>query len=140
MEREDERTCTHRPSAAAWLRQARYDLEVARLLLGDERPAYAVFFAHLALEKALKGCYRHVHGRPPPVSHNLRHLAAQSGLPLVEAQRSFLQKINPASILNLYPDRPFAADVSYDKAAAQHVLDTAQSLLDWTGEQHDDFR
>ncbi len=121
----------HDPPAGEWLRRARYDLEVAQLLVEDGRSAYAVFFAHLALEKALKGCYRRAHGRTPPVTHNLRHLAAQSGLPLSEAQRSFLQQINPASILHLYPDRLFAENVSYDEAAARDVLDAARALLEW---------
>ncbi len=120
-----------------WLMQAHADLGAARLLLNDEHCAYAVFFAHLALEKALKGCYRGTHTRKPPVSHNLRHLAAQSGLPLSDEQRAFLADLNEASILNLYPDRLFAADVSYGESAARETLDAAQALLDWIVNQRE---
>ncbi len=121
--------------ADEWLRQAHYDLATARLLFEDGRFSYAVFFAHLALEKALKGCYLETHARTPPVSHSLRHLAAQSGLPLTDDQRTFLNDLNEASVLNLYPDRLFAAGVSYDGAAARDLLDRAAALLDWIFEQ-----
>lgn len=118
-------------SVRDWLDQARYDLATAELLFDSGRHAYAVFFAHLALEKALKGCYRKTHDRTPPVTHNLRHLAAQSGLPLSDEQRTFLNRLNDASILNFYPDRLFGTDTSYREAEAREVLDSGQELLDW---------
>lgn len=126
-------------SAAEWLHQARFDLDTARLLLRGGRRSYASFFAHLAVEKALKGCYRHTHDRRPPISHNLRHLAAQSGLPLTDDHLALVRRLNTVSILNLYPDRGFASappppeDVD-DRASI--LLDATEAFLDWIGEQH----
>ena len=40
-----------------WMKQAAYDLETAEFMFAGARYFYAVFMCHLAVEKALKGCY-----------------------------------------------------------------------------------
>ncbi len=40
-----------------WLTQADYDLDTAQDMLDKGRNFYAVFMAHLAIEKALKGLF-----------------------------------------------------------------------------------
>lgn len=120
--------------AAAWLQSARADLDVAALLLGGGPPAYAVFFAHLAVEKALKGLYRKAHGKAPPVTHNLRHLAARVELLIPDDLEAFVDELNRASVLNLYPDRGFASGAeapAYDEAAARAALAKTRRLFDW---------
>ena len=124
------------PPAAAWIEEARADLDVAALLVEHDRSAYAAFFAHLALEKALKGLYREQQGAPPPVTHNLVYLAEQAELTVPRDLRAFLTEINRASILNLYPDRLRFGGVTstlppYDGAAARGLLAQSRQLLDW---------
>ncbi len=121
-------------SVAEWLRQARADLDVAAHLVGHAPPAYAVFFAHLAVEKALKGLYRKHHGEAPPVMHNLRHLASRTRLLLPDDLDAFLDELSRASILDLYPDRGFAsggAAPAYDEAAARAALEKTHRLFGW---------
>ena len=125
------------PSAAAWIEEARADLDVAALLTEHGRPAYAAFFAHLALEKALKGLYWKQQGAPPPVTHNLLYLAERAELTVPEDLRAFLAEINRASLLNLYPDRLRFSGVlddappELDAAEVRSYLDRSRALMDW---------
>ena len=41
-----------------WLTQAEYDFQTAEYMTAGGRHVYAVFMAHLAVEKALKGIYQ----------------------------------------------------------------------------------
>jgi len=54
-----------------WMRQAEYDIKTAEIMLEAGRYIYAIFMAHLSLEKALKGIYMQVIKTEPPRTHNL---------------------------------------------------------------------
>lgn len=57
--------------AEEWFFQADYDLDTARYMLDGGRRFYAVFMAHLAVEKALRGVYQHRLKVAPPKTHDL---------------------------------------------------------------------
>lgn len=123
--------------ATAWIEEARADLGVADLLLEGGHPRHAAFFAHLAIEKALKGWYREAHDQPPPVTHNLVYLAGRTDLLLPEDLRAFLEDLNAASILNLYPDRlrfggaTQSSPPAFDAATTRRTIAQSRELMDW---------
>ena len=54
-----------------WLDSAAYDLDTGRTLLGSKRFPYALFFAHLALEKVLKALVVKATQQHAPYTHSL---------------------------------------------------------------------
>ena len=61
-----------------WLEGAAYDLETGRTLLESKRYPYALFFAHLALEKVLKGIVVKSTQEHAPFTHSLTLLASKA--------------------------------------------------------------
>jgi len=74
-----------------WIDLARYDLGVAGSLMKARKYVYALFFGHLVIEKMLKAVFVKRHGTPPPPTHNLIRLAAETHLNLSEDDREFLR-------------------------------------------------
>lgn len=70
---------------AYWRSGAAEDIETARLLLEHDRRRAALFFAHLALEKALKALVVKAPGDLAPFTHNLVILAEKTRLEFQEA-------------------------------------------------------
>ena len=58
-----------------WQRGASDDWESAQVLLSSGKIRQALFFGHLALEKALKGLVTRTTGDIPPRTHDLLRLA-----------------------------------------------------------------
>ena len=67
-----------------WLESAAYDLETGKSLLESKRFPYALFFGHLALEKALKALVVKESGEHAPYSHSLVILAKRGNIELTE--------------------------------------------------------
>jgi len=114
-----------------WLRQAEHDLRAANHLLNGGFFAHATVIAHLAVEKALKGLYRAQHDRNPPVTHDLQYLAERTDLTVPADLREALDLLSGESILRLYPDRLFDADVPFDRDHARERVSAAHALLNW---------
>ena len=57
-----------------WLKTAEEDLRVVDHLFEKGDYTWALFIAHLVLEKVFKGYYVKVIGKPAPYSHSLRYL------------------------------------------------------------------
>ncbi len=66
--------------------------------------SYALFFGHLAIEKALKALYTAKMREHAPLIHNLLRLARNAGLPLNEARTESLITITTFNIEARYPD------------------------------------
>ena len=128
----------HDLDADTWFEQAIRDLGAAGHLLRGGYPAHATVFAHLAVEKALKGIVRRQTGEPPPVTHDLRHLADALDLVWNPDRRDALDGLSDVSILSLYaPDQPFGHPVSEQSTAARERVADARMLVGWltgTGE------
>jgi HEPN domain-containing protein len=126
----------HDLEARTWIDQATRDLRAAEHLLRGAFPAHATVFAHLAVEKALKGLIRDRTGDTPPVTHDLRHLARHLDLPWNRDRRDALDGLSDVSILGLYaPDRPFGHPVSEREDAARERVADARMLVEWLARQ-----
>jgi HEPN domain-containing protein len=89
---------------AYWRRGAQEDWIVARELVDSGRIRHGLFFAHLALEKALKA---HVCRRTrdlAPRIHNLVRLAELAGITPSQDQIDVLAEANAFSIEGRYPE------------------------------------
>ena len=73
-----------------WKTGSQEDLAAARHLMENDHRRHALFFAHLAIEKALKAhvCL-HTNDLPPRI-HNLTLLARKTALSLDATQQEFL--------------------------------------------------
>jgi len=90
--------------AAYWLTEAKEALQVADHLTEKRDYSYALFFGHLAIEKALKALYAAKMREHAPLIHNLLRLARSAGLPLNEARTEALITITTFNIEARYPD------------------------------------
>jgi len=89
---------------AYWRDGASEDWQVARDLIRRKRTRQGLFFAHLALEKALKAhVCRHSQDLAPRM-HNLVRLAELAGFRLDEKQIDVLAEMNAFNIEGRYPE------------------------------------
>lgn len=86
-----------------WAGLAKYDFEVAQTLFGSRKYVYALFFAHLVVEKLLKALFVRRNGSTPPPTHNLVRLATEARLDLSEDDREFLRGLMEFNIEARYP-------------------------------------
>lgn len=117
-----------------WLCQSAYDLETADLLLQGNRCAYAVFLAHLSVEKSLKALYVVTHERPAPKTHNLEYLAERCDLVVPDDVRLFLRTLSETPILAFYPDHLHVQREAYPPKPTRKLLCKTRELLDWIGD------
>jgi HEPN domain-containing protein len=118
-----------------WVLEAEEALQVAEHLMEKGDYSYALFFGHLAVEKALKALYaakRHDHA--PPI-HNLMRLAKTAGLSLHEAQQEVLLAITAFSIEARYPDinRSFRKRCTREYSEGQ--MATIKEMYQWIRSQ-----
>jgi HEPN domain-containing protein len=91
---------------AYWREGAEEDMQVARELVESGRIRHGLFFAHLALEKALKAnIVRHT-GAEPPKIHALLRLADLAGVEVARERAEILAEMNRFCILARYPEDP----------------------------------
>jgi len=69
-----------RPETEAWVEDAEYDLQSAKVMLDSGRYFFVVFMCHLTIEKLLKSVIVERQGLEPPRMHNLFGLIARAGL------------------------------------------------------------
>ncbi|WP_429884809.1 HEPN domain-containing protein [Geoalkalibacter halelectricus] len=87
-----------------WRAGAREDWEVAQDLLRRGRTRHGLFFAHLAVEKALKAQVCQKTNQLAPPIHNLVRLADLAGLSLSDERRELLAEVNSFNIEGRYPE------------------------------------
>jgi HEPN domain-containing protein len=100
---------------AYWTGLSNRDIETAGILLEAGRPLEALFFAHMALEKALKARIVRCTGQAPPRLHNLTRLAEAGGPGIDDETLDFLAEMNRFRVHGRYPVsldyRPTEAEV-----------------------------
>ena len=89
---------------AYWRAGAEEDWEFSAETLRGGKARYSLFFAHLALEKALKAHVCRTTRDLAPKSHDLVKLAKIAGLALDENQIRFLGRVNTYCIEGRYPE------------------------------------
>ena len=114
-----------------WLLQADYDLGTADAMFDTGRYIYAVFMAHLAIEKTLKARYQQVHNEVPPKTHNLMYLLAKNGDELPESMRLPLSMFNEAHIVTRYPEDMVALQKKFNQQLTAELLGTAKEIQTW---------
>ena len=87
-----------------WLDGAAYDLETGKSLIDAKRFPYALFFAHLAIEKVLKALVVNGTKEHAPYSHSLPLLAARTGLEIPEDVIDQLAEYVEFHLESRYPD------------------------------------
>jgi len=87
-----------------WRSGADEAIDVARALADGGRLRYALFFAHLAIEKILKAEFTRHTGDVAPKTHHLMRLAEAAGVPCDEDMRRFLLSFNVYQIEGRYGD------------------------------------
>jgi len=113
---------------AFWRNSAEEDLAVAHDLVGRNRIRHGLFFAHLALEKALKAHVCRVTQDIAPRLHNLVRLAELAELDLRPAQMDTLAEMNSFNIEGRYPD---TLSTPPSQEEAENYMAQADEVFQW---------
>jgi len=107
---------------------AREDWSVADNLVQQRRTRHGLFFAHVALEKALKAhVCRNTHELAPRI-HNLVRLAELANLNPSQSQIDTLADLNAFNLEGRYPD---ALSLPPTPQEAVEYLSRAEEVLQW---------
>jgi len=112
-----------------WIITAAKDWEVVQDLLQSGQYIYALFFAHLALEKLLKGHWVNDNeGNYPPRTHSLVRIAEGIDQKFDEETLAFLERMNDFQLEGRYPDYQFRIYQACNKEFTEQVLDKVNSI------------
>ena len=111
-----------------WKESAQEDWAVAQELVHRERVRHGLFFAHLAVEKALKAHVVRRTGEPAPRIHNLVRLAELAQIQLTPDQTDLLADMNVFNLEGRYPETMAPLP---SRAEATEILDSAGEVLTW---------
>ncbi|HLD10635.1 MAG TPA: HEPN domain-containing protein [Candidatus Nanoarchaeia archaeon] len=113
-----------------WWKQAKYDLETAKILLKTERYDAASFYCQQTIEKALKAYILETKKESPGPIHSLIKLANEAKIP--EKFHKFLKNLSPDYYLARYPDAseelPY---LIYKKTEVEENIKMAQEVIKW---------
>ncbi len=115
-----------------WRAGAEEDWAAAEDLIRLGRVRHGLFFARLALEKALKGHVCRTTRDLPPRVHHLLQLADRTDLPLSVEQRVFLARFDRHQLEGRYPN---ALPGIEDPRAANEELQRAREVFEWLNRQ-----
>lgn len=87
-----------------WLEGAKYDLGVADAMFKTKKYPYALFMAHLSLEKLLKAVIVKHTKNHAPFSHSLPYLAEKTGIKIPEEILIKLREFMEFHFEARYPD------------------------------------
>lgn len=111
-----------------WHTSAQEDWRAAEHLAVSGMFRHALFFAHLALEKALKGHIYRDQREVPPRIHNLVRLAELTKMKFDELQRDILSEMTDFNLSGRYPEM---TDSQYTAQEAEAYLSRAREVLQW---------
>jgi HEPN domain-containing protein len=113
---------------AYWRDGAREDWAVAQDLIAQGRTRHALFFAHLALEKALKAHVCRQTNDLAPRMHNLIRLAEIGAVGMSQAHEDVLAEMNAFNLEGRYPDMLMPPP---SLPEARDYLTRAEEVLQW---------
>jgi HEPN domain-containing protein len=114
-----------------WLKTADNDWQVANHLMEKGDFPYALFFAHLTLEKTLKALYVKKSDDPPPLSHRLVFLAEKTNLPVSPEQLELLEIVTDFNLEARYPDERFSFFEKCTAAFAGDYMTKIEEFYKW---------
>lgn len=123
------------PSEGEWFYQAAFELDTAESLFNAERYVHAVFRAHLAIEKALKGLYTAKLNRDPPKTHDLFYLINRLSVRLPVELANLVKQLEEAHIITRYPEELDPVLDIFSKNTVRNILDKTSLFLKWTRQQ-----
>lgn len=114
-----------------WLTESDEALKVADHLVAQADYSYALFFAHLAVEKRLKALFVARQQEHAPPLHNLLRLARFVGLDIDEATEDKLLTVTAFNIEARYPDfkRSFRQRCTPEYTDQQMMM--VKELMQW---------
>ena len=117
---------------AYWRDVADEDWVVACSLIRQQHTRHGLFFAHLALEKAIKAHVCRVTRDLAPRTHNLVRLAEVASLRMSDEQIDVLAEFNAFSLEGRYPEQLSAPPTA---AEAMDGLERAEPVYAWLMQQ-----
>jgi len=114
-----------------WAEEATEALEVTRHLYEKKDYSYALFFAHLAIEKILKAIYVSIKNEHAPYIHNLQRLAELSDIHLDDAQRDALIKITSFNLESRYPDEKRSFRKKCTEEFTKKEIEETEVIFKW---------
>ena len=94
----------HHQAIKNWQEGSNDAFDTAKKLFSSKKYHHALFFCHLAVEKALKATYINQHNEAPPYTHELARLTALINHSLTEEQVEQLDTINTYNIAARYQE------------------------------------
>ncbi|MBM4047456.1 MAG: HEPN domain-containing protein [Planctomycetes bacterium] len=116
---------------AEWLAQADYDFDTAEYMFRGGRYIYAVFMAHLAIEKGLKAIWQAKLAGTPPKIHNLLYLVQRIGVTPPQHVHDILATLSGVSVPTRYPDNLQKVLRDYTEDKTRRLLVDAKEALTW---------
>jgi HEPN domain-containing protein len=114
---------------AYWRSSAEEDMAVARELIAGKRVRHGLFFAHLALEKALKAIVCKVIKNDPPRIHNLVRLSELADIHPTPDDMDTLADMN---VFNLEGRYPQTLPSQPTKVELRDLLSRAEEVFRWS--------
>jgi HEPN domain-containing protein len=115
-----------------WLGGSQEDIEAAAVLLEKRKTRQGLFFAHLAVEKALKAHVTKTTAAVPPRTHDLLRLAALANVTLSDECRECLARLQRHCLEGRYPDFQPKAPLCDE---ARSDLEKAEEVRSWLASQ-----
>ena len=124
---------TQEMAVKIWVDGAIDALDTCDKLFKSKKYHHALFFCHLAVEKALKAKYALGHSDMPPYTHHLVLLASKVDTKLTEEQQIFLPEINTFNIAARYDEEKLnlykKATQTYAQEWMGHTSEILKTLL-----------
>jgi len=122
-------------SEIEWFKQADYDIDTANIMLSTGRYIYAVFMAHLAIEKTLKGIWANKYNEDAPKTHNLVYLYSKLSLELPENFQISIDELNYVSIPTRYPETLDKLFSNFPKDRTEKIVSNSIEVIKWLKNQ-----
>lgn len=119
-----------------WLVQSDNDIRVADIMFRNRQNMYAIFMAHLSIEKFLKGIYVKRTGREAPRVHNLILLIETAWLEMPADLYEFIVEINRMSVVTRYPDDLKRMNKEYNRKMVDGIMLKSREVLKWLKKQY----
>jgi HEPN domain-containing protein len=116
-----------------WIEISDYDLETAEAMLESKRYLYVGFMCHQSIEKILKAYFTKLKSETAPFSHSLSYLAKKGDFyeSFTEAQKDFIDQIEPLNIEARYPSHKERLLRSLTKEKCAEILQNTKELQQW---------
>lgn len=117
-----------------WWKQAKNDLEKAKVLFGSKNFDGSAFFCQQAAEKSLKALVLFKNRKKSAEGHSLVYLGKIAGLP--DSYFTGLKKLSPQYYIARYPDMTEEVPYElYDEKLAKEFLDISEDVIKWIEKQ-----